>query len=136
LSAPERHCSRADRDPSAPLVRKRAMPHTDTLRAAYAAFRSGDLPGVLNALDENIEWHVPTSLPQGGDFRGHDGVMTYFGGRAGALGAAGVTAGTALGRAARVVVLGSVRAATAASPFVHSWHFAGGRASRFDEYVG
>jgi uncharacterized protein len=111
------------------------MPHSDTLRAAYAAFRAGDLSGVLAALDERIEWHVPTVLPQGGDYHGHDGVLSYFAALAHALEAPEVHVDAVLEDGDRVVVLGRLQAANAAYPFVHSWEFAGERAIRFAEYV-
>ena len=111
------------------------MAHTDTLRAAYAAFKAGDLDGVLAALDEQIDWRVPTALPQGGDFHGHDGVMAYFGGLAQALEAPEVEVEAVLEDGDRVVVLGRVTAVNAVYPFVHSWQFAGDRAIRFAEYV-
>ena len=111
------------------------MAHTDTLRAAYAAFKAGDLDGVLAALDPSIEWRVPAALPQGGDFHGHDGVIAYFGGLAQALDAPEVDVEAVLEDGDRVVVLGRVRARNTAYPFVHSWQFAGGRAIRFAEYV-
>jgi uncharacterized protein len=111
------------------------MSHTDTLRAAYAAFQAGDMPGVLAALDESIEWHVPTVLPQGGDFRGHDGVLAFFGHLAQVLEAPAVDVDTVVEQDDRVLVLGRLTAANAAYRFVHSWQFAGDRASRFDEYA-
>lgn len=111
------------------------MAHTDTLRAAYAAFQAGDLNGVLSALDEQIEWRVPTALPQGGDFHGHDGVIGYFSGLAQALDAPEVEVEAVLEDGDRVVVLGRVSARNTAYPFVHSWQFAGARAIRFAEYV-
>jgi ketosteroid isomerase-like protein len=111
------------------------MAHTDTLRAAYAAFKAGDLNGVLAALDEQIEWRVPTALPQGGDFHGHDGVIAYFGGLAHTLEAPEVDVEAVLEDGDRVVVLGRVTARNTAYPFVHSWQFEGARAIRFAEYV-
>jgi ketosteroid isomerase-like protein len=111
------------------------MSHTDTLRAAYAAFKAGDLPGVLSALDEQIEWHVPTVLPQGGDYHGHDGVTAFFAHLAQVLEAPAVDVDAVLEQDDRVIVLGRVTAANADYRFAHSWQFTGDRASRFDEYA-
>ena len=111
------------------------MAHTDTLRDAYAAFKAGDLNGVLSALDPDIEWRVPTALPQGGDFHGHDGVIAYFGRLAQTLEAPEVDVEAVLEDGDRVVVLGRVTARNTAYPFVHSWQFEGARAIRFAEYV-
>lgn len=36
-----------------------AQQDVDTMRQAYAAFNRGDIPGVLAAFDQDIEWHEP-----------------------------------------------------------------------------
>lgn len=48
---------------------------------AYAAFGSGDMPGFLAQLDEGVEWVHPShpAIPWGGEFKGHDGVLKFFG---------------------------------------------------------
>ena len=51
---------------------------TDVVRGAYAAFARGDIAGILDALDENVEWSAPATLPQGGTFSGKAGVMKFF----------------------------------------------------------
>jgi ketosteroid isomerase-like protein len=50
-----------------------------TLRAAYDAFKRQDIPTVMAALDDEIEWTSPDNLPFGGTFRGHAGVGQFFG---------------------------------------------------------
>ena len=45
---------------------------------AYAAFGRGDIPGILELLDDDVEWSSPRTLPQGGDFKGKDGVLKFF----------------------------------------------------------
>ncbi|MFZ6004594.1 MAG: nuclear transport factor 2 family protein [Actinomycetota bacterium] len=37
--------------------------NADALRKVYAAFGAGDVPAVLGAMDEKIEWQEPTGLP-------------------------------------------------------------------------
>jgi ketosteroid isomerase-like protein len=49
------------------------------LRDGYAAFARQDVPAVMAAFDENIEWNTPDSLPFGGTHRGHEGVGEFFG---------------------------------------------------------
>lgn len=51
----------------------------EQLRAGYDAFARQDIPAVLAVFDEQIEWVVPDSLPFGGTYHGHDGVLQFFG---------------------------------------------------------
>jgi uncharacterized protein len=53
--------------------------NVQVLRDGYAAFARQDVPAVLAAFDEGIQWNVPGSLPFGGTFHGHEGVMRFFG---------------------------------------------------------
>ena len=39
--------------------------NTDTVRRVYEAFAKGDVPTVLGAMDEKIDWQEPASLPFG-----------------------------------------------------------------------
>jgi ketosteroid isomerase-like protein len=49
------------------------------LRSAYDAFARQDIPAVMAAFHEDIEWQGPDSVPWGGDYHGHDGVGRFFG---------------------------------------------------------
>jgi len=111
------------------------MPHADTLRAAYAAYRSGDLAGILAPLDERIEWHVPSVLPQGGTYHGHAGVVEYLTTLAASLSEPSVDVESVLEDGEHVLVTGRVRSAEANYGFAHSWQFADERAIRFQEFV-
>ena len=53
--------------------------NVETVRAAYAAFESGDIPGALSALDPDVEWSSPASLPWGGTQNGHDETAADWG---------------------------------------------------------
>jgi ketosteroid isomerase-like protein len=48
------------------------------IEGAYAAFARGDIAGVIDLLDDDIEWCSPATLPQGGRFHGKDGVGQFF----------------------------------------------------------
>lgn len=52
--------------------------NVDVIRRAYEAFARQDIPAVLGAFDEHIEWTTPDSLPIGGTVRGHEGVTRFF----------------------------------------------------------
>jgi ketosteroid isomerase-like protein len=56
-----------------------AHPNEELIRGGYEAFAKGDIPDVLSRFAEDIVWHVPGRSPVGGDYRGHDGVMSFFG---------------------------------------------------------
>jgi uncharacterized protein len=51
-----------------------------TVQEAYAAFKRGEIQGVLDTLTENIEWHTPGEglFPQGGTHRGKESVGRFF----------------------------------------------------------
>ena len=48
------------------------------VEAAYAAFARGDIAGVIDLLDDDVDWSSPAVLPQGGHFHGKDGVGKFF----------------------------------------------------------
>jgi ketosteroid isomerase-like protein len=50
------------------------------VQAMYAAFKRGDIPGVLDRLAEDIEWRIagPSELPYAGLHRGRDEVAKFF----------------------------------------------------------
>jgi uncharacterized protein len=50
----------------------------DTIKDVYAAFGRGDIPAILETLDEGVDWRVPESLPHGGTFAGRDAVGGFF----------------------------------------------------------
>jgi ketosteroid isomerase-like protein len=51
----------------------------ELLRGGYEAFAAGDVPAVLLLFSEDIAWHVAGRSPIAGDYRGHDGVLGFFG---------------------------------------------------------
>ena len=52
-----------------------SVENVEVVRAAYEAFRSGDLEGVGKYFADNVEWESPDTLPNGGVFRGRDAVI-------------------------------------------------------------
>ena len=62
-----------------------ALP-ADVVGAVYAAFGRGDIPGLLELLDPDVDWSLEVDAP-GADLvpmfrngRGHDAALHYFGG--------------------------------------------------------
>ena len=51
-----------------------------TVQEAYAAFKRGDIQGVLNTLSEDVDWHTPGEglVPQAGTFHSKQEVANFF----------------------------------------------------------
>jgi ketosteroid isomerase-like protein len=111
------------------------------VETAYAAFARGDIAGVLALLDDNVEWTSPATLPQGGHFRGKDGVGQFFQ-RIGAAWSALALDVESVSEAGASQVVGVVRADGArldggASGYgaVHLFTVRDGKIVRFREYT-
>jgi ketosteroid isomerase-like protein len=52
--------------------------NAELIRNAYAAFRQGDVPGILAVLADRVEWDVTSVLPQGGSWRGRAAAGEFF----------------------------------------------------------
>jgi ketosteroid isomerase-like protein len=53
--------------------------NAEIVASGYQAFAAQDIPAVLAMLDPGIEWYIPEELPDGGTYRGPDGVLQFFG---------------------------------------------------------
>jgi ketosteroid isomerase-like protein len=58
--------------------------NASVVEQAYAAYWRGDMDFFLSLLDDDIDWRVPNTLPQGGSFRGKAPLGNYFATIAGA----------------------------------------------------
>jgi ketosteroid isomerase-like protein len=47
----------------------------EVVKRAYAAFAEGDVPAVLAAFADDIEWHEAEGMPYGGLYRGGEAVV-------------------------------------------------------------
>jgi uncharacterized protein len=116
-------------------------PNVAVLKGAYERFAAGDIPGVMEALDPGVDWRVPSVVPHGGSFSGHDGVGRFFAGIGEAWDGLAVDVGSVVADADRVVVIGRASGRLRSSGgdvsygFVHAWTMRDGRAVRFEEYV-
>jgi hypothetical protein len=61
--------------------------NTTLVQSAYDAFDRGDIVSVIDMVDDDVDWSSPTTLPQGGRFRGKAGVGEFFQGVGAAWGA-------------------------------------------------
>jgi ketosteroid isomerase-like protein len=63
------------------ITRERTMKNTDIVAAIYAAFGQGDIPGVLNHLDDNVDWEYTATyddLPWYQRRKGKAGAAQFF----------------------------------------------------------
>ena len=113
--------------------------NTETIRSGYEAFAKQDIPGVLEVFAEDIEWDVPTTLPNGGVHRGHAGVTEFFGGIPEAYAELRVEPDEYLdAEGNRVIVRGHHRGrgnngVEFEARFVHTWTLRDGKAAEFVE---
>jgi ketosteroid isomerase-like protein len=49
------------------------------VRQMYDAFAKRDIDTIVDLVDPDIELHQTDLLPWGGDYHGHEGLMTFFG---------------------------------------------------------
>ena len=49
------------------------------VRGFNDALARGDVAGMLDFLDPQVEWRAPESVPWGGTFRGHEGFREFLG---------------------------------------------------------
>lgn len=49
-------------------------PSVEVVKGIYAAFAAGDVPGVLSAFADDIEWYEAEGMPYGGLHRGGEAV--------------------------------------------------------------
>lgn len=114
----------------------------DTVRASYAAFHNKDLPGVLAALALDVRWTHPDGMDPyglGGTKNGHDEVIAFIQHSRTHVASIQLAPQEFLESGDRVVVFGTrevtgVTGRSATLRFVHSWRFADGRATDFEDY--
>jgi ketosteroid isomerase-like protein len=109
------------------------------LRGTYDAFGRGDIPAVMAAFADDIEWHVPRAVPHGMEAHGKEEVGRFFQGLAATWADFGVETDDYVASGDRVCVTGRATGrlndTTTGYGFVHSWTVADGACVRFDEYV-
>jgi ketosteroid isomerase-like protein len=113
--------------------------NAELLRHAYEAFARGDIPTVMSALDDEIEWNVPAVLPHGMDVRGRDEVGAFFQRLASTWDDFGLQIDDLVASGDRVCAIGRANGTLEGGPtsygFVHAWTVRDGVCVRFDEYV-
>jgi len=108
---------------------------------AYAAFARGDIPAVIDLVDDSVEWSSPATLPQGGHFHGKAGVGSFFQAVGGAWSDLKLVV-EGVGEAGDELVIGVVRAdgtlrdgGPSGYGATHVFTVQSGKVVRFHEYV-
>ncbi len=118
-----------------------ASSNQQLIERAYAAFAVGDIPAVLQTMDEAILWHVPGRGPLSRDYRGHQEVLGFFQHFTELSGGTfRIQIDDVLANDQRVVVLVTESAERKgrkwSSPQVHAWTIKNGKAVVFWQYQG
>jgi ketosteroid isomerase-like protein len=112
--------------------------NVQVLRDGYAAFARQDIPAVMAAFDETIEWNVPDSLPIGGTYRGHDGVGAFFRELPNRWQQIAIEPEEFVDGGDTIVVVARLRATGPGGSLdqkvIHLWRMMDGRATSFTEY--
>ena len=116
--------------------------NTETVQRVYEAFGSGDVPAVLGAMDEKIDWQEPASLPYGNQVGPQAVAENVFGPVVSQLEGFAVIPKEIVDGGDIVCAIGTYRGKGAAtgveldSEFVHVWRFGGdGKITGFRTYT-
>jgi ketosteroid isomerase-like protein len=108
----------------------------------YGAFARGDVPAVLGAFAEDIEWYESEGMPYGGLHRGGDAVVqNVFGPIAEDVEGFAVTPEELIGSGGTVAAVvrytgtGKATGKTLDLPAVHVWDIRDGKATRFRQFI-
>jgi ketosteroid isomerase-like protein len=111
----------------------------ETIRGAYDAFGSADIPGVLATMREDVVWHAPDVLPHGRHAEGHEDVAAFFGNMAETWTGFGLEIIDFVDGDDKVFVrgraTGNLGDVESGYGFVHVFHMQEGKVAHFDEYV-
>jgi ketosteroid isomerase-like protein len=115
--------------------------NAEVVQKAYSAFAAGDIAGILDLVDDNVEWSAPATLPQGGTFTGTSGAGKFFEGIGSAWESLRVEVESVGGLGTNLVVgvvhgSGQLRGGEPAQyGAVHVFTLEQGKITRFREYV-
>jgi ketosteroid isomerase-like protein len=112
------------------------------VKGVYAAFGRGDVPAVLGAFAEDIEWFEAEGMPYGGLYRGGDAVVqNVFGPIATDVEGFAVTpeefvgSGDTVAAIVRYTGSGKATGKSLDVPVVHVWDIRDGKLTRFRQYI-
>lgn len=117
------------------------MSNLQTLKGLYAAFAKGDVPAILGAMHDQIEWQEPESLPYKNQVGPQAVGQNIFGRVLQDVAGFTVTPEEFVDGGDVIVSLGRYRGTGAKTgmaldtPFVHVWRFKDGKLSYFRTYT-
>jgi ketosteroid isomerase-like protein len=115
--------------------------NVELIRAAYAAFKRGDIQAILDSLSKNVEWVAAGVQPVAGTYRGKDEVGVFFNKVNELAEYLSFEPNEYVAQGDRVVVLGSYRARAKNTGRIYEcdWAMAftveDGKVSRFQEFT-
>lgn len=112
------------------------------VKRAYAAFAEGDVPAVLRAFADDIEWHEAEGMPYGGVYRGGEAVVqNVFGPLSQDVDGFALTpeefmaAGDTVAVVVRYTGTGKATGKPLDLPVVHVWDIQDGQVARFRQFA-
>jgi len=116
--------------------------NVELVKGTYGAFARGDVPAVLGAFTDDIEWFEAEGMPYGGLHRGPDAVaQNVFGPISEDVEGFAVTPEEVIGSGATVAAvvryMGTGKATGKALdvPAVHMWEIRDGKLARFRQFI-
>jgi uncharacterized protein len=116
--------------------------NVELVKGIYAAFARGDVPAVLGAFADDIEWFEAEGMPYGGLHRGPEAVaQNVFGPITEDVEGFAVTPEELIGSGATVAAVvrytgtGKATGKTLDLPAVHVWDIGDGRLTRFRQFI-
>ena len=112
------------------------------IKGVYGAFAQGDVPAVLSAFADDIEWYEAEGMPYGGLHRGGEAVMqNVFGPIGQDVEGFAVTpeefmgSGDSVAAVVRYTGTGKATGKTLNVPVVHVWDIRDGKIARFRQFI-
>jgi ketosteroid isomerase-like protein len=116
--------------------------NVEFVNSVYGAFARGDVPAVLGAFADDIEWFEAEGMPYGGLHRGPDAVaQNVFGPIAEDVEGFAVTPEQLIGSGATVAAVvrytgtGKATGKALDVPVVHVWDIRDGKLARFRQFI-
>jgi len=119
------------------------MGNTDIIKGLYNSFATGDVPAVLGAMDQMINWTEAEGFLYGGTYIGPDAILEHVFAKLGTEWERfSAVPGQFVEEGSMVVALGAYSGKylpTGRSiinvPFVHAWTLRDGKITRFQQYT-
>jgi uncharacterized protein len=116
--------------------------NVEFVKGVYGAFARGDVPSVLGAFADDIEWFEAEGMPYGGLYRGPDAVaQNVFGPITGDVEGFAlvqeefIASGATVATVVRYTGTGKATGKALDVPAVHVWEIRDGKLARFRQFI-